>query len=766
MTLLYLVLAWTSGIILGHLLWSQGIIGCETSGWPFAALSGAAFLSVLLLRQRRTARLVSFLVLMFLLGGWRYHVRPFDPCPTPSDLAFYNDPSPDAAPVILEGNVVGYPDVRDLRTGYRIRVERLTADGEALLVRGDALLQTPVSPTYRYGDRLRVKGYLQVPPVFDDFDYRAYLARQGIYSLVRRPNVELVARDQGSPFWAGLYGLRTRSSQLLNRVLPEPAAALANGMLLGIEGSISPEVEEAYRITGAAHVIVISGSNIALLVGFLLALFTSFVGRRRAVPPVLICVALYVMLVGADAPALRAGLMGALFVIAIVLGRQSTAWVALVAAAWLMTILHPLVLWDAGFQLSFAATLGLVLFTPAIAARLESLLAHRMSVDRARGARRFLDGVLTPTLAAQVLLLPLIVYYFGRLSPVSLLTNLLILPAQPPILAGGMATLAAGLVWEPLGRIVAAVPWLFLAYTTAVVRLAARAPLASIEVGRLGLAPVLVYYCLLVGGLGLRRLRPRLALWGGTGLAPIATGRALALGAAVLLPAWVLLAGFRTLPDGKLHLLHLPGEEGEATLVITPSGRRAWVWDGRGDGAALAQAARRALPAMRRTVDVAVMPESGLAQSSEKSLWPAAQVIVPSRLAAGASVRLDEGVTFTRLHDGTGQALALSYGNFHTLLPVTLMPEVQESLLETETDLRVTLLKAPGPGSGAWPTGAFLFATAPQVILLPEETTYPPDVEVELAARGAIRIPPEATVEVITDGARLWLRQWAGTGGR
>jgi hypothetical protein len=118
-------------------------------------------------------------------------------------------------------------------------------------------------------------------------------------------------------------------------------------------------------------------------------------------------------------------------------------------------------------------------------------------------------------------------------------------------------------------------------------------------------------------------------------------------------------------------------------------------------------------------------------------------------------VLLDEGVALTRLPAADGWAL--TFGQFRALLPATLKPEVQAAFIATGADLRATVLKAAGPGTGSWPTQPFLAASAPQMVIWPEETTYPPDVDALLTGRGAVRVPADAVVEVVSDGSRLWL---------
>lgn len=750
MLLVYLTIAWAGGIFLAYALRSAGILGCTAPGWPFAALAVAASVASAAARCRPSWRRTAVLLLFMVLGAWRYHAHLSAACPTPEHLAFYNGDAASTATVTVEGIVNRYPDVRDVRTHYRLQAEKITIAGRSHAVRGDLLVQAPRYPEYGYGDRLRVIGLLQIPPVLDDFDYAAYLARQGIYSLMRRARIEQVDAGQGQLFWRWLFALKGRGAALLNRVLPEPAAALANGMLLGIESGIPGDLSEAFVATGASHVIVISGSNIALFSGLLMGALSRLVGKRRAVWLVMIGIAFYVLLVGADPPALRAGLMGMLYVFAIYLGRQNTAYVSLCASALLMTALNPLALWDAGFQLSFAATLGLILFTPPIQAGFRRRLERWLPAKRAPQAAGFLTDALIVTLAAQVLTLPLIVYYFGRLSLIALLTNFLILPAQPPIMVGGMATMILGLIWEPLGRVLAVIPWLFLTYTTAVVRLTASVPLASVEAGRLGRAAALVYLVALGAVVLWRAAYQR-------GWTTISTRRASAWVAAIALPVWLGVTAFQALPDGRLHLFFVPGEDGEAALVVTPDGKQVWLWNGRGDGEALADAAQPLLRRHGRGVDAAIGPPGA-------SRWPAAQTIDPAQLTAGARILLAEEVTLTLLPSDVQPVLALDYGRLRVILPAALSVDAQSSLLAQNADVHVTLLKAPGPDTGAWPTTEFLAAAAPQLVLWPQETTYPPDVAALLVARGALRVAPDAILEVITDGEQLWLQKRALAG--
>ncbi len=227
-----------------------------------------------------------------------------------------------------------------------------------------------------------------------------------------------------------------------------------------------------------------SGSNIAIVSGILLGLFTRLFGRRKrvAVSVTIGGIILYTLLVGADAAVTRAALMGILFVIAIGLGRQSTAIISLFVAAMIMLLLNPLTLWDVGFQLSAMATLGLILFSKPLQRAWDARIGKRIP----KVANNLLAEALLVTLAAQITTMPLVVYYFGRLSIISFLANFLIIPVQPPIMIAGGLAIFAGFILLPLAKLIALIPYASLWWTVFVVEKMAAVPWGSMEVSAFG----------------------------------------------------------------------------------------------------------------------------------------------------------------------------------------------------------------------------------------------------------------------------------------
>ena len=664
MTLLFLTLAYLTGLFLGSLAWQQGWLPCDLpSGlWllPLALLPGTALLP----RRGRAVPSMTWpasagfqppvsglspglklaLGLALLTGLLRYASHPLQPCWTPQDLAWYNASADQAfdrslPAVTVQGVVINYPVAKEGRQILHLRVTELRRDGVTRRVQGLLCLKTGRrSPRFVYGQPVQASGRLTDAPVFDGFDYRAYLARKGIHSVMNGPRVEpLPGPNQGSPLLRGLYALRARAARLLERLLPEPYAALANGMLLGIEAGIPDELYDQFNLTGTSHVIVISGSNVALIAGVLMAFGVRLFGRRRALLPTLAGIGLYALLVGGDPAVMRAALMGSLFVVAASLERQTTALVSLAAACWAMTLLNPLTLWDVGFQLSSAATAGLILFSPKLSSGLARLwpafAEHRVGDGLAARSGSLLRGLLQDgllvTLAANLTTLPLVVYYFGRLSLVSLLTNLLIAPVQPFIMLWGGAGILAGLAGlTPVAQLLLWIPWLSLAWTVSMVRWTASLPGASLEIQGYGPAALGATY----GLLALFTWRGSIQAWWrerqGRGGLPslLQRGQTARLGSTAAWTRWIFgpaafgsvaVAGILlwslalTQPDGRLHVTFLDIGQGDGILIQTPSGRQVLV-DGGNSPQLLLSELGAAMPFWDRSLDLLVMTHPDL----------------------------------------------------------------------------------------------------------------------------------------------------------
>lgn len=585
-------------------------------------------------------------------------------------------------------------------------------------------------------------------------------------------------------------------------MLSDPQAALLSGILLGNDNGMPPELEDAFQATGMTHIIAISGFNIAILIAILVGVSEPLLPRRAALLVAVTGVALYTVLVGADASVVRAAIMGAIFLIASrLLGRPNFAYASLFFAGFLMTLANPMTLWDVGFQLSFTATLGLMLyadpFTQWTRRRLQRYLDREL-VERIMGV---ISEAVLITLAAQVLTLPLMIAYFDQVSLVSLLANAFILPAQPGVMVwGGLATLG-GMVAPPLGQLFAWVAWLFLSYTIALVRLFAAVPLAVVPVNAPWTAVVVLY--VLIAALTWLAKRPseeRLLLWERL-RAQVQHNflRRVALSGGVLTVLLVGGWGF-TQPDGRLHIVFFDVGQGDATFIQTPSGRQILI-DGGYYPSVLNDRLGRQMPFWDKEIDlvVATHPDadhvSGLVDVFDR--YRVGQLITngdalgesavydavlqaaeshgtPIRVAvAGETISVGDGVRLEVLHPYPGfgsesrneksVSMRLVYEEFTFLFTGDAEQQGEQAMLQSGRPLQALVFKAGHHGSASSSSQPFLAAIRPQIIIVSAGADnrfgHPaPEMLQRAYDAGAavLRTDELGTIAVMSNGQEMW----------
>jgi competence protein ComEC len=286
---------------------------------------------------------------------YQYSVPKFDAF----HIAFYNDREYD---LLITGTLAEPPDYRDTYTNLRVEVTDVdTGDGD-LPVSGLILVRASNNNTFEYGQRIRLRGKLKTPPENEDFSYRDYLAAKNIHSYMTSAVITVLPGNGGNPIYRALFAFKEKSFNNIYRLFPDPESSLLAGILLGVDTGLTRELQQAFKNTGTAHIIAISGFNISIIAGIFYTFFSRFFGDRRGAIIAITGIVLYTFIVGADAAVVRAAVMGGLALLAKQLGRRQAALNTLLAVALFMCLWNPLYLWDVGFQLSFFATLGLILY--------------------------------------------------------------------------------------------------------------------------------------------------------------------------------------------------------------------------------------------------------------------------------------------------------------------------------------------------------------------------------------------------------------------
>jgi competence protein ComEC len=467
-----LVLLWISAAFLvGIFMTGESPISIN---WPYGLIMAALFLFYSLLKKKKHANRFLFLSLLlasFFCGSLRYQFFSQNSSRNPAAQI------PSDITLTMQGLVVE-PTLHSIQYGETVIELRniIDTEGDWQPADGRARVRLPESFTFEYHTSVTLEGKLISAVDADSKAHTSWLKRNGIdYQMLYPTVVEKVPAEDFS-FMGTLYTFRSRAYQVLQSIIPFPESELLAGILLGIESRIPDYLSEAYRLTGTAHILAISGFNIALISGIISRFFNRILPYRVGALASIFTIALYALFVGARPPVLRAALMGIVAIPAYLIGRRIIGIHTLAITAACMALFNPYLLWDVSFQLSICATFGILMFTDFFTQKADILL-QKSSLPSKDFVLGFMKDFLITTFSAQLATFPVLVSHFEDFSLISPLVNLLILPLQPSIMILGSIALLAGLLFYPLGRFVGLIAWFIAAFSDQIVLLFSQIPL-------------------------------------------------------------------------------------------------------------------------------------------------------------------------------------------------------------------------------------------------------------------------------------------------
>lgn len=604
------------------------------------------------------------------------------------------------------------------------------------------------------GQRIRVPARLYVPVGFRNpggFDYVGRLARDGIHVTASARTDQIVALDAPATPWN--ERVRRRAIATIDGVLPPASAALLSGLLLGERRALPGEIDEGFRRAGVYHVLAVSGFNVALVASavFLLARLIGL-GTRSAAAGAAVVVIGFGAVVGPQASVLRAVVMAVLVLAALLLDRDTAVLNSLAAAALLILAVRPFELLEPGFQLSFAATAGIV------------LAPHPRSIVLA---------ALTVSAAAQAAVLPVTLWHFHQVSVVGLVANLAVVPLAAAATVVGLAGVVVAFVWDAAGQVALDAVWPALLAMRVAVALAATLPGALIYLPSPPALAVACYAAALAAAATawrIRRARRRAMCW----LLGTACGT---LGLALGLAGWPLVRP----ADGRLRVAVLDVGQGDALVVEGPDGRAIVIDAGPGGAGRLDAGERVVAPylwsrGLLRVVATVVTHEhndhtGGMAAVRERfpgaEMWTTRDLTSTPRVLGGAVITALPLIAGPRPND-RALVLRVEYGAVSFLLTSDIPGSVEHTLVDRRLPLQATVLKVAHHGARDSSVAPFVAAVRPTVAAVSVGTRnayrHPdPGTLARLEAAGArvLRTDRDGAILFETDGRVLTVTTWA-----
>lgn len=455
---LFFLLSFIGGIFYQS-FWSLGLVGF----WFVLVLS----LIIFLVDYRNRNFIIWALVgVFFLLGVGRTEI----------ELKKIESIAPLQKEISTQVEIIREPDKREYYQNLVVSLEKIKI-----------LVRTELYREFKYGDKIELRCQPEiVENSSEDFDYKMYLAKDGIYYICKKAEIIKLESDKNNLYSLILTG-RHKLEENINKVIPEPEASLANGILFG-GNRLSKEKQAIFAQTGMTHIVAVSGYNVTIIAQYLM-LIGIFLGlwRRQAFYFAFLGIILFVAMIGFPSSAVRAGVMGLLILWAIKNGRLATADNALVLAGAMMLLINPLLLRrDIGFQLSFLATLGLIKLAPFW----ENYLMGKLK------SLGFIEIVLM-TISAQIFVLPIIMYNFHTFSAVSILANVLVLPIVPMTMLLVALTAIGGLVFYPLALLFGWMSYFLLKYVIGIIAWLGSFSWSALEINNFNEVGIFVWYLIL-----------------------------------------------------------------------------------------------------------------------------------------------------------------------------------------------------------------------------------------------------------------------------
>lgn len=372
--------------------------------------------------------------------------------------------------VELTATVGAYPYTKGMDKVLVLKPHKIVIipSGENIKISG-GLIQTKVSKfvDINKGDLITMEVMLEKPENFEEFDYVEYLKSNNIYATAKLSRVLKIDRTPHR-FGSTINTFRSMIVTKINTNFPDPHAKLLAGMLIGTREQFSPMFANNLSISGTTHVVAVSGYNISLIINSIMSV-AGFVHRKILVRISYAGLILFLLIVGIDnIPALRATMMGFALLTAMMQGRRSSGLLVLLFVALIMHLQNPFTYRSLSFQLSFAATFGLMLLSTHLTKITQKFIPKALNEDVAT------------TLTAILVTFPVTFANFGKITTYALLANVLIAPLIPIISFSGIAWLLVSAFSESVGLLLRGFLWGCLEVLVRVINLIATFPYADL----------------------------------------------------------------------------------------------------------------------------------------------------------------------------------------------------------------------------------------------------------------------------------------------
>ena len=380
-----------------------------------------------------------------------------------------------------------YPNQEKI--SFKVKVSQIERGDYSIRTQGLILVNTYLGDCpYEYGDVLKIKGKLDKPvgqKNFGEFNYELYLAREKIFTYLniwQEKDIQKIGEDDSNFLVSFSLSARDKIKEITKQTLPPPYNYLLIGMLLGEKSFIPTDLKEVFAEAGIMHILAVSGLHVGIIAMALIA----FLGilRLPKKPKLLILISILIMyasITGFRPSVLRATIMFILLIGGKLLNRSRNLNISLFFAAFLILLSNPLILYDAGFLLSFIVTFSIINLSPILQGLFSKIVI-------------WIKSPLAVSTAAWIGIFPLSAYFFSKVSIISIVSNIFIIPLTGIAVILGFVTFFIGLASISFAGIIANINYLVLNLITLIAKSFSLIPFAFVYVAQPSIMVIILYY--------------------------------------------------------------------------------------------------------------------------------------------------------------------------------------------------------------------------------------------------------------------------------
>ncbi len=492
----YFCLAFILGITLNFLN-TQGGLFLLIFGFGLSLIFGCFLIKKIYQKQKTKLSLLIIIILLMIfsaVGGWTRYSSIANPRITENDLSYFND-HPQRVKII---GTVKRVEQRIKNNRLIVQTNKIEIENKERKVDGKIMAFVPRLVQVNYGDLIALEGELRSPQPINGFNWPKYLANKNIRSVMFRPWVTILEKNQGSFIMSKIYSLNAFLQQKIDHFLPYPESTILSAMLLGNRGEIPNKISHNFRQIGLGHILAISGLHITIISVIVFWIVLNLgLWRKHAFILTSFFLIFFILMIGAPPSAIRAGIMGFLFLLAQYFGRNYSFSNAMIIAATGILIFNPLSLfYDISFQFSFAAILSIILLMPIF--QRFFLKKFKIKTEK-QSILVFFINIFLMSGAILLFLGPLMVYYFGNFPIISPIVNLLAIPILPFILFFGIVFFLVSLIFPPLSLIFSGIIYLLISFLIHLGNFFANLPIiAYFQFENIPIYILIIYYIVLL----------------------------------------------------------------------------------------------------------------------------------------------------------------------------------------------------------------------------------------------------------------------------